>query len=306
MNNGHHPDEHQKRLLFIREITRQLCHPETGLPKDLSPPPVTLGDWYKCLKAVYGWVNVGIESNVAGMFHELQIGEVIPATSPNMDIYNYGFATSEIGRLLGTKSDNKMFRAIINYYSFSRIVEILMNSQSKEYRVKFNDSLKSIFTDVKPDTFWLNILISPDKAEYLRLNEIGEVIVKEGTCENARLESKQRMAKPAVWNMDEDDEYDENEEKQDSSQDTSQDILSELKEFSEMKVTETKNNNRENIEEDNSEPTPFRLVMNNTTLLNLLTYACNFVGSATSDVNVFEYMGGEDSEFTDLFGKLQI
>jgi len=309
MNNEYRSQEHQKHIIFIREITRQLCHPKTGLPKDLYPQPVTLGDWNKCLKSLYGWVNVGIEKNVAEVFHELQIGEVIPSTSPNMDIYNYGFATSEIGRILNTKSNDKSYRAIINYYSFSRLIEILMNSQSNDYCVKFNNSLRNIFTDVKPDTFWLNILVPPDTAEYLKLNEIGEVIVKEGSGENAKLESKNSISEPAIWKIndkEDEEDIDESYSLNEKQSEEHKDVFSEIKDFSEIKVTNESNNLNENTDNDEHEQTQYRLVMNNSTLLNLLIYACNLNGSATSDVNIFKYMGGEDDEFVNLFGTLQI
>ena len=63
------PDNH---IAFLRETVRQICHPVTGLSKSLFPPPVLLGDWKKCFDALYGWVNIGIEEKIAGVFHELK------------------------------------------------------------------------------------------------------------------------------------------------------------------------------------------------------------------------------------------
>jgi hypothetical protein len=308
-----------ENVLFIREITRQLCHPTEGLPKDLDPPPSTLGEWKRCLNCLYGWVNVGIQKNVAGLFHSLKIGEVIPSGSPNMDIYNYGFATSEISRLLNTKSNNKTHRAIINYYSFLRMVKILMNSQSKEYCIKFSSSLKFIFTNLNPDDFWLNILVSKSTAEYLKLNEIGEIVVKEGSSgENNILEPSDKNPSPAIWSMEESDEEADNDSEDDNDggdneieHKEKQDIMEDdLNRFSKMKVSEdVKEDVTKSINEDAKNDIieiPYRLVMNNSTLLSLLTYACQLNGNIKNDVNVFQSMGGEDDEFTGLFGKLQI
>ena len=312
-----------ENVLFIREITRQLCHPTEGLPKDLDPPPSTLDEWKRCLNCLYGWVNVGIQKNVAGLFHSLKIGEVIPSGSPSMDIYNYGFATSEISRLLNTKSNNKTHRAIINYYSFLRMVKILMNSQSKEYCIKFSSSLKFIFTNLNPDDFWLNILVSKSTAEYLKLNEIGEIVVKEGSSgENNILEPSDKNPSPAIWSMEESDEEADNDSEDDNEDDNDggdneieheekQDIMEDdLNRFSKMKVSEdVKEDVTKSINEDAKNDVieiPYRLVMNNSTLLSLLTYACQLNGNIKNDVNVFQSMGGEDDEFTGLFGKLQI
>ena len=312
-----------ENVLFIREITRQLCHPTEGLPKDLDPPPSTLGEWKRCLNCLYGWVNVGIQKNVAGLLHSLKIGEVIPFGSPSMDIYNYGFATSEISRLLNTKSNNKTHRAIINYYSFLRMVKILMNSQSKEYCIKFSSSLKFIFTNLNPDDFWLNILVSKSTAEYLKLNEIGEIVVKEGSSgENNILEPSDKNPSPAIWSMEESDDESDNDNEDDNEDDNDggdneieheekQDIMEDdLNRFSKMNVSEdVKEDVTKSINEDAKNDVieiPYRLVMNNSTLLSLLTYACQLNGNIKNDVNVFQSMGGEDDEFTGLFGKLQI
>ena len=73
---------------FIREIVRQLVHPVTGLPKNLSPKPIVLNDWIKCLGFLDSWVNLGISEDMAKVLCNLKIGEVVPATEPNMYIYN--------------------------------------------------------------------------------------------------------------------------------------------------------------------------------------------------------------------------
>lgn len=319
--------QNHENLLFIREITRQLCHPTKGLPKDLDPSPVTLGEWKQCLDCLYGWVNIGIQKNMAEMFHSLKIGEVIPSNSPNMAIYKSGFSTSEIGKLLNFNAKDKNYRAIINYYSFLRMINILMNTQNREYCINLNKSIKLIFTDLNPNTFWLNILVTSSTADYLRLNEIGEVIVKEGSSgESSTLETTVKNDEPAIWSMNEskedkedieyeeaseDEEYEEDKEfEEDVEDEETDDVEDKLSQFSKMKVSEAMSETKseeepENILENTVEK-PFRLVMNNTTLMRLLTYACQINGNIKNDVNIFQLMGGEDDEFTNLFGKLQI
>ena len=117
-----------------------------------------------------------------------------------MDIYTYGFATTEIGKLLNFGESEKKYKVIINYYSFLRLIDILLNSQDKEYYLKFNTSLNTIFKDINPSTFWLNFIISEEIAEYLKINNIGEVIVKEGSKKDtvnvkSKLEKKNLFGK---------------------------------------------------------------------------------------------------------------
>ena len=295
-----------ENLLFIREITRQLCDPKSGLPKDLIPQPCTLGEWKKCLNCVYGWVNIGIQENLAEIFHSLKIGEVIPSISPNMDIYNYGFVTSEIGKLLDVNAKNKNYRAIINYYSFERMVEVLRKSQDKEYCDKINESIVSIFTDLHPNTFWLNILVTKPIADYLKLNKIGEVIVKEGSSgESSTLENEEINSTPAEWSMgDSDEEFLEDYDEKYNNEVEENFNKEELEKKLDKNVGEIKEETKINIE--NTSSTPFRLVMNNNTLLYLLIYACEINGNLDDNINIFQLMGGEDDDFTNLFGKLEI
>ena len=50
---------------------------------------------------------------------------------------------------------------------------------------------------------------------------------------------------------------------------------------------------------------PYRLVMNNFTLLTLINYACSISNNTNDNTNIYELMGGDDDEFTSLFGNLQ-
>ena len=320
MNNQ--TDIHNNHISFIRETVRQICHPVNGLSKSFFPPPVLIGDWKKCLDALYGWVNIGIEQNIASIFHELKIGEVVPSNQANMDIYTFGFSTSEIGKLLNFGESEKNYKVIINYYSFLRLIGILMNGQDEEYCLKFNTSLNTIFKDINPSTFWLNFIISEETAQYLKINNIGEVIVKEGSRkDNAMLKSKFEKKEPALWkninneiedridNVDgydeevEVDEYDEEVDEYDESEEV--DEYDENKEY----VKDKTEINTDDIKRYNEPIAPYRLVMNNFTLLKLILYACsisNNINNIINDnTNVYELMGGDDGDFASLFGNLQ-
>ena len=149
---------------FIREILRQLCHPIKGISKNMTPTPITMYDWNRCLSSLYGWVNIEINEKMATNLHQIKIGQVIPDGPANMDIYISSFATSEIGKLLGfnvcnfptieleklleSEKKGKNYRAIMNYSSFSKLISILLNSQSNEYITKFNTSLCRKFGEI--------------------------------------------------------------------------------------------------------------------------------------------------------------
>ena len=317
---------------FVKEILRQLCHPITGVTKNLSPAPVTIDDWNKCLSSLYGWINVGIDEKTANIFHELKIGEVIPSNPADMNIYTYGFATSELSRLLGLKRKKKEFRAILNYYSFLKLINILLNCQETEYQIKFNNSLKLIFKDINPRTFWLNILVTEQTAGYLQSNDIGEVIVKEGTDDNTHIIKSQNVEEnkrfPTVW------EYEKNNISDDKKtdiincdnidevcEDIDEDVVEddEVCEDIDEDVVEDGDVDEDLVKDDEVgnyitnqcddieiSETPYRLVMNNTTFLKLINSTCCLSNSMYKNVNFFQLMGGESEDFSGLFGKLQI
>ena len=51
---------------------------------------------------------------------------------------------------------------------------------------------------------------------------------------------------------------------------------------------------------------PYRLVMNNMTLLKLINYACLISNNTNDNTNVYELMGGDEGDYEGLFGNLQI
>jgi hypothetical protein len=302
----------EKHNDIIKEILRQLCHPITGITKNLSPAPLSIDDWNKCLPCVYGWINIGIDEKTANIFHELKIGEVIPSSPANLNIYTYGFATYEIAKILQLEQPNKDYRAILNYYSFFKLINIILNPQDNAYQINFKNSLKLIFNDIDPKTFWLNILVTEQIAGYLKSNEIGEVIVKEGIDDNNTVIQKNNNL-PTVWEninnsenklnkLDEKDEIEELEEL---------DEIEELEELDEIKDLEDILD--DNVFEDDSlecdvdkPQIPYRLLMNNTTFLKLINSVCIINNSMYKHLNLFQLMGGESEDFSGLFGKMQI
>ena len=309
------------KIALLRETVRQICHPVNGLSKSFFPPPILIGDWKKCLDSTYGWVNIGIEQNIASVLYELKIGEVIPDNSANMDIYTFGFSTVEIGKLLNFGESEKNYKVIINYYSFLRLIDILRNGQDKEYCLKFNTSLNTIFKDINPSTFWLNFIISEETAQYLKNNNIGEVIVKEGSRkDNAMLKSKFEKKEPAIWkniynDIDEEvdrysEEFENNEDDEDDENNETYSDKYEQNDVSDNEKKEdfndkTENNMEDDIKRYNEPDAPYRLIMNNVTLLKLILYSCTISNNINDNTNVYELMGGDDGDFTSLFGNLQ-
>jgi hypothetical protein len=348
MNNQTMPSNHN---VFVLETVRQLCHPVTGL-KCFSPLPVSLGDWKKCLTSIYGWVNIGIEKNIADTFYELNIGEVCPSTEANMDIYTDGFATTEIRKLLNLSESEKNYKVILNYYSFSKLVGMLVNNTNEEYCLKMNTSLNTIFKDTNPLTFWLNVVISEQTARYLKLNDIGEIIVKEGsTHDTARLNSDFENKEKVLWKTEyieiedsesntggdnegenegdnEGDNEDDNEgdNEDDNEGDNEDKEYVDLKKNVSMNDEDNESENEDNDENDNENDNenkekadikddiktkneyflPYRLIMNNFTLLKLITYACSISNNTNDNTNVSELLGGDECDFTGLFCNLQI
>lgn len=266
-----------KHNSFIKEIVRQISHPINGLTKSLSPSPVSLNDWKKCLSFLYGWVNIGINDNMANAFRELRIGEVVPTTSPNMYIYNNEFASNEIGLFLGVNEGND-YRVIINYHSFSKLISLLLSNKDADYCNKFSKSMTEYYSDIKQEEFWMDLPICEKAADILKNNDMGEVIVNKKTNNDI-----------SYW------------KESDSSTPTNPELLTNPGEI--KKVEETKDMEIEDIE-------PYRVIMNNETLLKLIEFAsknCNKLSD-----NLFEQMGGEkeeekdeDDEFERLFGKLK-
>jgi hypothetical protein len=299
------------RTTFVKEILRQLCHPVTGITKKLSPSPVTLDDWNKCLLSVYGWVNVEINEKTANILHELKIGEVIPSSSANMNIYTYGFATVEIEKILVLEG-KKDYRAILNYYSFSRLINILLNAREIEYKNKFNNSLNLIFNNINPKTFWINILVTEKTADYLKANEIGEIIVKEGLDNNNNIikapQNLQEIKRPpTVWEYNPDDVSCKDDIKQCAN--VEDDIIynndtNQCKDIDEDYTEQCYDINEDN--DENIQQIHYRLIMNNTSFLKLINSTYNVNNSMYKNVNFFQLIGGESEDFSGLFGKMQI
>ena len=271
----------EKHTKFIIEVVRLIVHPITGIGKKMIPIPKTYQDWRACLMGseTYGWVDLGISDKMADVFKEVKVGEVIPRLSQYMDIYKNSYSTQIISKLLGlTDKENIEKRAVLNYYSFSRLMQIITNSTTKEYTLKFNEDIKKVFKGIDPRTFWLNLFVSERVAWYLTANQIGEVIVNEGSDDKFKhVVKKQKRVK---W-----------------------------KNTNETKNMTDDNDESMDIEGEINTDNPFRLIMNNTTIFNMIKYACVLKGKTKNNINVYDYLCGDknnEEEFLKLFGKLGI
>ena len=262
----------------VREIIRQICHPEDGVSKtirnldreinniqNINLSPTSLKEWFDVLTNVNGWVNFGVSESMMNVFKKLKFGEIIPDTYPNMDIYSNGFATNEIHKFLDTRNEDKSHRCVMNYESFLVFIEHVKKNKKKDYILSMNSSLKTIFKNISINNFWVNIVISEKTAEFFKNNKIGEVILKEGSGEGPRTMSED------------------------------EDIL----------LSDCNSDESDNDDDMGDKEIYYRVLMNNTTLLLFLKQVC-ISEKISIHQNIFEAVGGFDDDFSDLFGKLQI
>ena len=281
-------ENYRINIVYIKEIIRQFCHPETGLCKNIENNPRTIVEWNTFLNGVYGWVNIGIDEKIANIFQEIKIGEVIPSNPANMNMNVEEFATFEIKRILDFNNPEKNYRLVMNYYSFLRLVQIMLNSKEPEYCIKLNTSLKRTFTDINPKTFWLNMLVTEEIANYLKSNEIGEVIVKEGVDNDTFLKNPENSILHTI---------NDNEPLLQLTYDSKEPLEEDL--YAPIETID-------NTMDDDYTEKPFRLVLNNSTLLKLINNVCYVLNIKNENLDLFQLMGGHSDEFSGLFEKLQL
>ena len=290
---------------FINEITRQICDPKTGIPCKFNPKPKTLNDWVNCLNYSIGWVNIGLEDKMVPYLLQLKIGEVISSEPFNICVYKCGFANKEICNFLKLDSGNCNYRVIMNYSSFSKLLNIIKQNKSNEYKRIFDESLKKTFSNVNSKTFWVSLLINDIIANYLFKNNLGEVITKEV---DSKCFLKSNKNESVSWDKNEmetdiENTYDinNNVEKKYLENDIENQIISSSSDMKEVIDDSEKENNFE------EEPL-YRLVMNNKSLLYLIEYACRLNNNTDKNVNVYELLGGNNvtDDFLNIFGRLKL
>jgi hypothetical protein len=272
---------------FVNEIIRQICHPKTGISRHFYPKPSKLSEWIKCLNNTFGWVNIGINDKMETLFRKLNIGEVISTETFNMNLYKNGFATNEICKFLQLNSSETKYRSMMNYKSFTKLINIILTGKSNEYRRIFNESFNKIFTNIHPRIFWLNILINDVVANFLFKNKIGEVIVKDTDMESDSESSSVELND----NMD------------------CSDYNFDIENPNTNDMDEKIYNRKIDIEKDSENQLDniyFRLVMNNKTLLNFIEYGCQINNIKDTNTNIFEAMGGNDDDLLNIFGRMKI
>jgi len=306
----------------IQEVTRQLCHPEYGVSRNLKPFPMTLYSWKKCLETLYGWVNLGIHEKVAKMFLQLKIGEVIPSGSSNLDFYTFGFASTEIQKFLQYRAHSeKNYVLILNYYSFRKTIEIMLKGKSEEYKIMFYKSFKQIFSSCKEKTFWLHIPICENMKELFTIHNIGEVVVKDGTKRH-RIDNDMGNKKvewedtpkdlenttttidtmsslmnnthiSSVKEMDDIDDIDNIDDIDDIDDNDMKDCIKESDDDIETDTT---------VKYDDY---TYRIVMNNKSLLSFLEYSCRIHNIHITE-DIFTRVGAYNDTLEELFGSLSI
>lgn len=299
----------------IQEVTRQLCHPEIGLPANKSlPNPKSLLDWKKCLEDIDGWVNLSISNNMAKVFLHLKIGEVIPSGASNLDFYTFGFATTEIQKfLMYRKHNDKTHILILNYYSFSRFINILLQNKSKEYCIGFHKSIKNIFRNCSENVFWVHIPICEYIKHIMEKHHIGEIIINNDyTREHIKNNNTYTDIDNDMNDNVDDDVYDDVDDDVDDDvgynmnddNDTSGDIdideLSTCIKNTSLHVHSSDDNKRKKRNID-----PYRIIMNNKSLLYFLELSCK-IHDIPPTSNIFESVGSYDNSLEDLFGSLTI
>ena len=160
-----------KSLNIIKETVLQISCPSEGLSKQVKYDMRTYDEWIDFFDANIGWVNIGVESIEANIYTRLNVGEVIPNIAPNVDIYKYNFSIKNILSFLGTNNKYNTKRIILNYYSLIKLIKLL-NVKDEAFRNQVYLFLKTI----SAKDFWLNLLISDEKADLLTKKNIGTVL----------------------------------------------------------------------------------------------------------------------------------
>ena len=295
---------------IIREVTRQLTNPINGLPKNLDPPPKTLLEWGRCLESIDGWINLGITKKMSGVFIQLKIGEVVPECSSNLDFYTFGFATVEIHNFLQYRVRNeKKYILVLNYYSFCKLIKLMLSNKSKEYCISFHKSLKQIFQVCTESNFWLQVPITQEIKDFLQSLKIGEIILKNGKNQNA---TRYNMGNTKVaWESDiidteKDlngisdicnmvDEIDLIDVKESVSR---EDVVSPSKSIQSQRATSSNNIDVDNL-------FTYKIIMNNQSLFEFLRYSCQ-MHKINKYENIFNKCGAYDDELENLFGSLSL
>ena len=154
---------------IIKDVVRKISHPEEGLPVALKFDPVTLENWVDFFDDNIGWINVHLEDTK--LLNKINFGEIIPNTSPYLDIYDNKSPLHFITRFIKSeKNVNK--RLILNFLSIKKLIKALNITDRK---IQFE--VQEFFKKINPQTFWLNLKISDQKQiDLLKKHNIGTIV----------------------------------------------------------------------------------------------------------------------------------
>jgi hypothetical protein len=127
-----------------------------------------------------GWINAGIEDDIADIMGPFGLGEVVAAVNPDLTVYSNRFAAHTIFERIGGLQPNKTYRLILNYDSFIKMAKKVQGMISKQHVAAFNQDMDSWIKTMAPRVFWVNLLVPEKVANHFQELNIGEVITAEG------------------------------------------------------------------------------------------------------------------------------
>lgn len=305
-------------------------HPKTGLPKDLVPPPRTLEEWQRCLQGMQGWINAGVEDDIADVMRPFGLGEVVAAVNPDLTIYSNRFAAHKIFECLGGNVDEKPYRLIMNYDSFIKMASRIHTLIKKNEVMGFNADMSAWIKDLVPRVFWVNYRVPEKVANHMRELCIGEVITAEGKSDFLDLHLKEPDNDKITWDEcgdyvteedkvedalarccggwecgEDDDIYEDDIEDGNDEMTGVKGLPTFVKSF---RISDSKEDNTENKEFRLTNNSPFRFILNQKSLFTLImiTLQNGNVNVQGGQVNVYEALGGEDEDLVSIFSKMAI
>lgn len=283
----------QKRCLH--EVTQQIVHPTTGLAKYLSPQPVTLQQWCNFLYSLCGWVNVGIDDDIAEIMRPFGIGVVVAAVNPDLSIYSNRLAARLICKALQMENKEKEWKLILNYDSFIKLAKQVRSMISCSKIESFDQDMNMWLKTLTDRIFWLNIPIPDKVANHIRQLNIGEIITAGGESSFMDINNIRPPEDNIKW-FDEDIPIDESEKKELDLKRESIQKMEVEEEYDDREFYKIKKNSS------------FRLIMNQQSLWVLITIALQNAGFDTNDstINVYEALKDDGDNLISSFSRMSI
>lgn len=278
------------------------------------------------------------------MIQPLGIGQVVASVNPDLSIYSNNLAPHFIHNVItgdksvernGVSAEPKNYRLIANYNSFVCLAQKVKDMIPKEVVPAFCKDMDRWTKEICPRVFWINVLIPERIATHLRHANIGEVITSGGNSDFMNLHEKPKDDFPAFeWKKaledienegtDGDDEgesedeegndWDEKLDRTCGGWDPPEDQemfgwkdLPGQNQATNWNMTKTESKDNSATQYPFTKDAPFRLIMNQSTILALITLALQKNGVQLHDnVRVFDSLGGRDADLVSLFSRMAI